>query len=108
KYPDVEWPVTANPQAKVCIDESFAAWFDRNRRITHRAGSYWYSNRITVPVYFPYSLAALPIDVLALARSCGFMIGRKDTFALNARNQGSAIEGICDVSFMSNTIEADR
>ena len=35
-------------------------------------------------VYFPYCLTALPIDGPAAARSCGFMIGRKETFALNA------------------------
>src|SRR5262252_5195486 len=36
------------------------------------------------------------------------MTGRNETFALNARNQGSAKAGISDVSFMSNTIEPDR
>ena len=35
-------------------------------------------------------------------------MGRKETFALKARNQGSAIAGICEVSFMSNTMEPDR
>jgi hypothetical protein len=59
-------------------------------------------------IYFPYCLAALPIAGPALARSCGFMIGRKETLALNARNQGSATAGICDVSFMSNTMDPDR
>src|SRR5512134_2098109 len=59
-------------------------------------------------VYFPYCLAALLIDGPALARSCGFMIGRNESFALNARNQGSATAGISDVSFRSNTMEPDR
>jgi hypothetical protein len=59
-------------------------------------------------VYFPYCLAALPIAGPALARSFGSMIGRNETFALKARNQGSATAGICDVSFMSNTMEPDR
>src|SRR6266567_4637717 len=59
-------------------------------------------------LYFPYCWAALAIDGPAVARSCGFMIGRKETFALKARNQGSATAGICDVSFMSNTMEPDR
>jgi hypothetical protein len=44
----------------------------------------------------------------ALAKSCGFTIGRTDTFALKARNQGSEIAGNSDVSFMSNTIVPDR
>src|ERR1035438_1721588 len=35
------------------------------------------------------------------------MTGRNETFALKARNQGSAIAGICDESCMSNTIEPD-
>ena len=33
---------------------------------------------------------------------------KNDTFALNARNHGSAIAGISDVSFISNTIDPDR
>jgi hypothetical protein len=56
-------------------------------------------------IYFPYFSTALVIEGTAVARSCGFMIGRKETFALNARNQGSATAGICDVSFMSNTMD---
>src|SRR5579859_4270073 len=59
-------------------------------------------------VYFSYLFTALPIDGPALARSSGFMTGLKETFAPKARNQGSAIAGICDVSFISKTIEADR
>src|SRR5262245_16849436 len=58
--------------------------------------------------YFPYRLAAAPIEGPALARSCGFMIGRNETLALNARNHGSATAGISDVSFISNTMEPDR
>ena len=58
--------------------------------------------------YFPYFLTALPIDGPALPRSSGVMTGRSETFALKARNQGSATAGICDVSFMSNTMEPDR
>ncbi len=57
---------------------------------------------------FPYWPAALPIDGPALAKSCGLIIGRNDTFALNARNQGSASAGISDESVMSKIIEADR
>ena len=36
------------------------------------------------------------------------MTGRKEIFALNARNHGSAMAGICNESFMSNTMEPDR
>src|SRR5438128_1559063 len=58
--------------------------------------------------YFPYCLAACPIDGPAVARSCEFMTGRSETFAPNARNHGSATDGICDASFMSNTMDPDR
>src|SRR5258708_24665623 len=64
--------------------------------------------RIIAVLYFPYCATALPIDGAALARSCGFIIGRNETFALKARNQGSATAGISDESFISNTIEPDR
>jgi len=36
------------------------------------------------------------------------MTGRNESVALNARNQGSAMAGICELSCMSNTIEPDR
>ena len=40
-----------------------------------------------------------------MARSCGFITGRKEIFALNARNHGSAIAGICD-EFLEKALEA--
>ena len=58
--------------------------------------------------YFPYRPAASVIDGPPLARSSGFITGLNDTFALKARNQGSAIAGISDASFMSNTMEPER
>src|SRR5437667_11119646 len=44
------------------------------------------ASRTVVAAYFPYCLAALPIDGPALARSFGFMIGRNYTLVLNVRN----------------------
>src|SRR3954471_13534465 len=60
-----------------------------------------------IAAYFPYCSAALLIEGPALTRSCGFMIGRNETFALTARNPGSAIAGISDEPFISNTMEPD-
>src|SRR5690349_325264 len=59
-------------------------------------------------VYLPYCLTELSIAGPALARSCGFMTGRNQTFALKARNQGSATAGISEGSCMSKTIAPER
>src|SRR6266699_812057 len=39
-------------------------------------------SQFSLEFHFPYWWAALPIDGPAVARSCEFMIGRKETFAL--------------------------
>ena len=89
------------------LNTGLALLYDRRDRVA-LFGQADCSSATAPSVYFPYCCPALAIDGPAVARSCGFMTGRKETFALNARNHGSATAGICDESFMSNTMEPDR
>src|SRR2546422_8135119 len=63
----------------------------------------------------PYAVAALPYPFTAFsipepasARSLVFIAGRTVSFALNARNHGSAIAGSCEDSFMSKNMSPVR
>jgi hypothetical protein len=65
---------------------------------------WWYQALLV----FPYFLTACSIPEPAAARSCGVMAGVMVSLALKARNHGSAMEGICEVSFLSKMTKPQR
>jgi hypothetical protein len=91
------WP-TSDSVAQMFSPEAHIPLLSEGLRRTNPRGRFYPDVKDQKNIYLPWCLAALAIDGPALAKSSAVMTGRRETFASNARNQGSATAATCDSS----------